>query len=497
MAHVINIQPIDADINHPPNNKLRLLWIERLFKQHRNKIKYLQLAMLIAFLTLIIVPMFAKIPKFSDTILTSTVLLSQFLFWGIWYSACLFSVIPFGRLWCGLLCPLGALSEWSGKFGLKRTIPSWMQWNGWLVVMFTIVTILGQTLDVRDDPAGMAKLFLYIFILAILLGFIYGQNNGRPWCRYYCPIGKILGVVSRLGVIDFKANKGVIPLSKKQNYYTQGRLCPTDYNLPYKTSTNNCIACGACAYGKKKGGMGIYRRKPGEEILDILNRHPNWSEVIFILFSPGLSAGGFLWLILHQYQQYRDAIGGWFLDKNIMWIFNRAPAWLSSQRWNQHYSWLDVTMITGYMLTYSIVIGLISTALITLAALCLRTTATSFKKMFVLLTYQYTPVAILSIVIGLSGKFFEVLNHDFNMSLTLAIGIKFFLLGISMLWALHLTLTVIRRLNDKSLTIKLISFAFILMNVAIILYMWWPAILGHTYMSEVEQIRKHIIVPGS
>ena len=495
MTRVSPIQPVPSSFNKPQQSS-RLTWVEQLLTKYRTKIKYTQLAMLLAFLVLIIVPMFAKVPKFSDTVLTSTVLLSQFLFWGIWYGVCLFSVIPFGRLWCGVLCPLGALSEWSGKLGLGRNIPRWMQWNGWLVIMFALVTILGQTMDVRDDPAGMAKLFLYIFILAILLGFIYGKNNGRPWCRYYCPIGKILGVVSRLGVIDFKANKGAMALPKNQDYYIEGRLCPTDYNLPYKTSTNNCIACGACAYGKKKAGMGIYRRKLGEEALDILNRRPNWSEVIFVLFSPGLSAGGFLWLILHQYQQYRDAVGGWFMDQNFMWVFNRAPAWISSQRWNQHYSWLDISMITVYMVSYSLIIGIISGSLTAAAALFLRTHNTSFKKTFILLTYQYTPVAILSIVIGLCGKFFEVMNHDFGMSLTLAIGIKFFLLGLSMLWTLFLTWKVIRRLHAKYSFTTLIGFGIILINVGIILYMWWPAILGHTYMSEVEQIRKHIIVPG-
>ena len=434
-------------------------------------------------------------PKFTDTVLTSAVLLSQFLFWGVWYGACLLSVLPFGRLWCGVLCPLGALSEWSGKLGSHRAIPSWMRWNGWLVIMFAVVTILGQTLDVRDDPAGLAKLFLYIFILAIIIGFIYGKNNSRPWCRYYCPIGKILGVVSRLGIIDFRANKGVPPLPKDQRYYVEGRLCPTDYNLPYKTSTNNCIACGACAYGKKKAGMGIYRRKPGEEVQDILNRRPNWSEVIFVLFSPGLSAGGFLWLILHQYQQYRDTIGGWFLNENIMWIFHRAPSWISSQRWDQHYNWLDVSLIAIYMLSYSLVIGLISAILISLAALLVRTNTMSFQKTFILLTYQYTPVAILSIIIGLCGKFFEVMNHDFGMSLTIAAGIKFFMLGVSMLWTLMLAWKVIKKINNKHGLMTLMGFGIILINVGVILYMWWPAIFGHVYMSEVEQIRKHIIVP--
>ena len=227
------------NIYERPLNKNRLNIIEVFFNSIKKKVAYLQSFMLIIFLILIIIPVFSKTPQQTDTIKTSFTLLSQFLFWGVWYGACLFSVIPFGRLWCGILCPLGAASEWAGKLGLKRKLPKWASWDGWLIVMFFAVTIMGQTLDVRDDPWGMIKLFGYIFILALIISIMFSQNSGRPWCRYFCPIGKILGVVSRLGIIDFRANNGTKKLTKYKSIDIQGKLCPTDYNLPYKNSTNN------------------------------------------------------------------------------------------------------------------------------------------------------------------------------------------------------------------------------------------------------------------
>ncbi|WP_440682347.1 4Fe-4S binding protein [Cysteiniphilum halobium] len=474
----------------------RLLKIEQFFHRNRGKVKYIQILMFAFFLFLVIVPIYSPNPKAEDTILTSIVLLSQFLFWGVWYGACLFSVILFGRLWCGVLCPLGALSEWVGHLGFKKVIPNWIQWDGWLIIMFVIITIMGQTLDVRDDPAGLARLFLYIFILAIIVGLFFGKNSSRPWCRYFCPIGKILGVVSRIGAIDFRPNRGQLKLAKDKKYYVDGRLCPTNYNLPYKVSTNNCITCGACAYGKKKSGLGIYWRQPGSEANNILKHHPNWYEVLFILLSPGISAGGFLWLILHQYQQLRNVVGDWFLDKNYLWIFNHAPVWISSQRWNQHYNWLDVGMITFYMMSYAIVVALISSILIGVTAFLLRTKSNHFKTNFLVLTYQYIPVAILSIVIGLCGKFFQVMANDFNMSAELIISIKSILLGLSILWTVYLTGRVIKKIKQKSLFLKWLGFSVLLINMSIIIVMWWPAIAGHKYMSQVEKIRKHIVIPG-
>jgi len=474
----------------------RLLTIERFFYRNRGNVKYLQMIMLFSFLFLVIVPLYMPIPNAQDTIFNSIVLLSQFLIWGVWYGACLFSVIPFGRLWCGVLCPLGALSEWMGRLGFKKVIPNWVKWDGWLIVMFIIVTILGQTLDVRDDPAGLFRLFLYIFALAIIIGLFYGKNGSRPWCRYFCPIGKILGIVSRLSCIDFRPNHGARPLSDSQRYYIEGRLCPTNYNLPHKVSTNNCITCGACVYGKKKSGLGIYLRRPGIEANNILKHHPNWYEVIFILLSPGISAGGFLWLILNQYQHYRDIIGSWFLEKNDLWVFDHAPIWISSQRWNQHYSWLDIGMMTCYMLFYAVILALISSLLIAMVAFLLRTKSQSFKINFLVLTYQCTPVAILSIIIGLCGKFFQVMAHDFYMSIQAIMLIKSSLFILSILWTMLLTWQVIRRIYQKSLPIKWISFSILLINMSVITVVWWPAIADYKYLSQVEKIRQHLVIPS-
>ena len=492
----IRIKESDIKILDSSSNR-RISIFDNFFEKFHRYFFYVQILMLVSFLFLLIAPVFSKNPKYTDTIFTNVILLSQFLFWGIWYGACLLSVIPFGRLWCGMLCPLGAFTQWAGKFGLKKNIPNWMKSDFWLILMFTVITVLGQTLDVRDDPWGMIKLFGFIFLLALIIGLIYSQNNGRPWCRYFCPIGKILGVISRLSFVQISPNRGVKNLPQNKDYFIQGRLCPTDYNLPYKISTNNCITCGKCVTSQKKAGLGNYFRSPGVELTNILNRDPNWSEVAFILLAPGLAAGGFLWLILHQYQLFRDGVGTFLINHNIMWAFNPAPWLLSSHTWNQSYNWLDIITISAYMLFYGFIIAIISSLLISMASLLVKKSSNkSFKEIFYLLTYQFTPVAMLTIVIGLCGKFFQVMQADFGMSQSTADFINLTLFLLSILWSILLLYKVMRKiLNLRLIKTTLVS-GLLITNLILISFIWWPAIFNQSYVSDVEKIRQHIVIPG-
>ncbi|ASK79562.1 hypothetical protein CF386_10940 [Paraphotobacterium marinum] len=487
--------PVKYLNNKPAFQKARLVWLEKIFLKFRKNFYIVQAIMFLLFLYLTIAPLFASVPKSHDTIFTNVTLLSQFLFWGVWYGFCLLSVIVIGRLWCGLLCPLGALSEWAGRLGLKREVPRWVKWNGWLVIMFLLVTILGQTMDVRDDPKGLALLFLYIFVLAFIVGLLFGKRGSRPWCRYFCPIGKILGVVSRLGILDFKPNKQR-KKTEQLPEYIEGSLCPTDYNLSIKSTTNNCITCGACTHAKPKAMLGIYLRKPGFEVKNIMNHSPNWSEIIFILITPGLCAGGFLWLILNDYNVFRDYVGGILLDNNFMWFFNQASPLLSSQTWNQNFTWLDVISITLYMSFYGMIIALILAGTNAIASKLISCNKEQFKKSFKIITYQFIPVAILSIIIGLCGKFFEVLHDDFNLPELIEVWIKSIMLISSMLWTFILSYQYVFSLQSVAFYKKSMALLLVIINILMILYMWWPAILGQGYMSEVEMIRQHLIVPG-
>jgi hypothetical protein len=433
--------------------------------------------MFIGFMTLMAVPLFLPLPDDRATFWNNFTLFANFAIWGLWFPLVFVSVIFTGRSWCGLLCPLGAASEWANRVGLKRPVPRWVRWQGTPIVSFIIITVLAQTLDARDYATGIAELFGATFIFAILLGFVYGRGrNKRAWCRHMCPIGLMLGVFSRIGAVQFLPKR---PRPGRDAYTEQG-ICPTMIDINRKHESRHCIQCFRCVNPKARGGLRLVFRRPGVEVERIRAYNPNAAEIWFLFLATGLSLGGFLWLVLPQYQVIRQAIGVWAIDHGWFWIGRPGPAWLMSVHpaAREVFTWLDFFTISGFMLACAAVLAAVLVALTAVAGgLAGRFGADrGLTARMVELAYAYMPVAMVSLVIGLGGKLFAALTN-LGMPVAMVAAVKIAVFGLSVVWSLQLGhrllgaqgLAGARRwgaLTPEAVGIALIGLA------------WWPALFG-------------------
>ena len=210
--------------------------VEALFVRWRRHFGWVQVLMFGVFLVVIGLPVLLPDPRAESGILSNPTLFLRYLLWGIWFPLVFLSVIVLGRLWCGTLCPMGAASELANKYGLQRAIPAWIKWEGTPALSFIIMTLYGQTIGVRDHPEAAAGLFGGTMLLAIAIGGLYGRNK-RVWCRHLCPLGRVLGLYSRLGAVQFtpKVRLG------GGDAYTERGACPTMIDLPRKVESRHCI----------------------------------------------------------------------------------------------------------------------------------------------------------------------------------------------------------------------------------------------------------------
>ena len=472
--------PIPLRVETAPDWRQRPAWVRRIEAfavRHRSKLAWVHVAMFFGFMALMIVPLFLPEPGDGATFRNDFTLFASFVIWGLWFPLVFVSVVFTGRSWCGILCPLGASSEWANRDGLRRPVPRWVRWEGTPVVSFVVITILAQTVDARGFPQGIAVVFGLAFACAVVLGFVYGQGrNKRPWCRHMCPIGLMLGVFSRLGAVQFAPKQ---PRPGGDAYAEKG-VCPTMIAIQRKEESRHCIECFRCVNPGGRGGLALVLRKPGTEVAEIRRHNPNAAEIWFLFLATGLALGGFLWLILPQYDAIRQAVGTWAIDRGWDWIGTPGPWWLMSVHRNgrEVYTWLDFLTITGFMLGCAVLLAAVLTLLTALSSgLSGRLGADlDGRRRFVEQAYAYMPVAMVSLVVGLGGELFDALAQA-GLPMRAVALVKVALFALGMVWSIALGRRLLGAQGLAGLR-RCLALLPLLAGVGLVGLAWWPAIFG-------------------
>ncbi len=166
-----------------------------------------------------------------------------------------------GPVFCGWVCPLGSVQEWLGKLGKKifkrkynRFIPyrydrilRYLRYLilGWVVYM-TVVT--GKLFFADIDPYFALFNFWTGEVATaglVILGLVLGASLlvERPFCKYACPYGAVLGIFNLFRIFKIKRNVPTCTDCKACD-----RSCPM--NIPVSTGTavrsHQCITCMKC-----------------------------------------------------------------------------------------------------------------------------------------------------------------------------------------------------------------------------------------------------------
>ena len=278
---------------------------------HRQSaIKSGQWAVVGIYLVLVTVPAFLPMPPKSAHIWTNLTLFAQFAFWGIWWPFVLLSMIVVGRLWCGLICPEGTLSEFASAHGKAHGVPRWITWRGWPFVAFAGTTVYGQMVSVYQY-AGPALLVLGGSTLgAIVVGFLYGRSK-RVWCRYLCPVNGVFGLLSKLAPVHFAVDHNAWRAWPKHRG-TRAATMNCAPLVPIRTMQGNslCHMCGRCS--GFRDAVTLSRRSPNFEIVHVAGNDPKPVETILIVFGLiGIAFGAFHWSSTALYIDVKQFLAEW------------------------------------------------------------------------------------------------------------------------------------------------------------------------------------------
>lgn len=169
--------------------------------------------------------------------------------------------VLFGPVFCGWICPLGTIQEFVSKFGRKHfkrrfnhfvpvKLDRWLRYlrYGVLAWVLYMTAVSSKLIFAEYDPyfslfnfwngeattAGLA-------ILGITLGLSFFVE--RPWCKYACPYGALLGISNLFSVFKIRRNCDTCKADGACSI-----LCPM--NIPVDSLTvvrdHQCISCLEC-----------------------------------------------------------------------------------------------------------------------------------------------------------------------------------------------------------------------------------------------------------
>ena len=281
------------------------------------------------------------------------VLFAQFAFWGIWWPFVILSMMLMGRVWCGVLCPEGALTEFASRHGRGGSIPRWVRWSGWPVVAFALTTIYGQLISVYEYPKAVLVILGGSTVAALVAGYLWGKGK-RVWCRYLCPVSGVFALLARLAPFRFRVDRSAWERHSEKRAAVD---CAPLLDVKHLQSMAQCHACGRCSDHRE--AVTLAPRSPNAEIL--AGPPPATNEVLLLSFGIlGVAIGAFQWTVNPWFVRAKQGAAEWLVNRDILWPLADSPAWwllTSYPEANDVFTWLDGIAILAYIGSVALVLG--------------------------------------------------------------------------------------------------------------------------------------------
>ncbi|MBU1877958.1 MAG: 4Fe-4S binding protein, partial [Chloroflexi bacterium] len=224
--------------------------------------------------------------------------------------------LAFGRVWCGWICPLGTVLELFTFRALRQVPDGWRNAKYLLLLTLLILALLANQTLMAFDPIAILTRTLAAVVLPLLnalatgiesvlyavpplqqpldtvegyirgpmLPFIqpYFQLNlllalffiglvalnalvPRFWCRYLCPLGGLLSLLSKVALVRRTVGEGC------NNCATCATSCPTgtiDPSRGFQSDPAECTVCFDCLTDCPRSGIGFH----------VVTRPASWRE---------------------------------------------------------------------------------------------------------------------------------------------------------------------------------------------------------------------------
>ena len=175
--------------------------------------------------------------------------------------------ILYGKRWyCSWVCGCGGLANTFGepwRHLSSKTARAWKfeKYSIHLVLILALLTTALYALAVFVDlsayhrfsmVSGFVKEYYGIIVISVLSGVLgtglYPLGGTRIWCRFFCPMAALLGLIQKLGRFRIRVKKNMcISCGLCSKYCEMGIDVRSYAQAGVDFTRASCVGCGLCA----------------------------------------------------------------------------------------------------------------------------------------------------------------------------------------------------------------------------------------------------------
>ncbi len=222
--------------------------------------------------------------------------LGNLAFWVLWLMGIVLLVPLVGRAWCGV-CPVGAINEFTARFGLKKVFPRLIRNQNLKALALVITVLMMGVFRIHHYPDVTAWYLLAWAAAAVAAGILFA---GRSLCAYLCPVGGMLGLYGRIAPLRCGVREDEVCRDCEErecvrgavSWFTAGfgRLkislrmrknpCPVNLKVWEMDGSDRCLLCLNCMRACPLDNVALFGRKPVSSLWT--ESYPRFSDTVLI-----------------------------------------------------------------------------------------------------------------------------------------------------------------------------------------------------------------------
>lgn len=211
--------------------------------------------------------------------------LANLAVWTVWWPLLLVTAFFGARSWCSF-CPLEGLSAAIGATRSVRHEPT-----GWLrrcgpslsLAALAMILLLEQASGMFSWALATGLLLTWLLVATVTADLLLGR---RGWCKYLCPLGRVVSLVARISLLEMRSTPHVCVSRCRVDDCIKEKACPMGLHPSGIDNSDHCILCLDCVRRCPHHSMQLELHNPASRLFSQTRR--NFAEALFSVIFAGV-----------------------------------------------------------------------------------------------------------------------------------------------------------------------------------------------------------------